>query len=531
MQDRREQDKVSRVNVLVLSLTRFGDLLQTQPVFSGLKASGCRTGLVCLENFSQAAGLLRDLDHVAPLRGARLLARLEGEDWRGGLGELDGFLADLRRDFPPDVLVNLTPSLSARLLTRLIGAPEVRGFGLDSFGFNGDSSDWAAFLQQASACRGQSPFNVVDLFRRVAGLDGPGAPLDLLRPSDGERDAARALLEEGGGVPGARGFAALQLGASEDRRRWPVASFAVLARRLWAEHGRLPVLLGSPQERPLADRFRQAAPDVPCRDLSGRTELRTLAAALSLCDLLVTNDTGTMHLAAGLGVPVAAVFLATAQPVDTGPYRPGCLCLEPDLPCHPCGFGKDCPRNEECRRVVSPEAVLACVRALLEPGMDPGAPSGVRIWRTNMGADGFLDLESLTGHGGSDRARWLAALRRVYRRFLDGEDPAVGERPLSWDDREGAHATRQSLESASGLLHLLGQQAALLPRDPRPTLKTKFLANCERLQTILAEDPRLSVLGGLWRFQSQEAARDLAFLRALIARHHQLCDAFLILFR
>ncbi len=519
------------MNVLVLSLTRFGDLLQTQPVFSGLKARGCRTGLICLENFAPAAGLLRELDHLAPLRGARLLARLEGGNWRGSLGELDGFLADLRRDFAPDVVVNLTPSLSARLLTRLLGAAEVRGFGLDSFGFNGDSSDWAAFLQQASASRGQSPFNVVDLLRRVAGLDGPGAALDLLPPSEAERDAARALLEEGGPTPGARGFAALQLGASEDRRRWPVASFAALARRLWSEHGRLPVLLGSAQERHLAERFRQAAPDLPCRDLTGRTDLRALAAALSLCDLLATNDTGTMHLAAGLGVPVVAVFLATAQPVDTGPYRPGCLCLEPDLPCHPCGFGRDCPRGEECRRSVSPEAVLACACSLLEPGTAPGAPAGARVWRTVMGADGFLDLESLTGHGNTDRVRWLAALRRVYRRFLDGEDPAAGEQPLSWDDPDGARATRAALESASGLLHLLGQQAALLPLDPRPALKTKFLANCERLQAVFAEAPRLSVLGGLWLFQSQQAARDLDGLRALIDRHRRLCDAFLILFR
>jgi ADP-heptose:LPS heptosyltransferase len=518
------------VNVLVLSLTRFGDLLQTQPVLSGLKAQGHATGLVCLENFAGAAALLRDLDQTLPLRGARFLACLERGDWRGSLKELDGFLAGVRQGFRPDLLINLTPSLSARLLVRALGAPEIRGFSVDPFGFNDDASDWAAFLQLASANRGQSPFNVVDLFRRSAGLQAAASPLDLLPPSAEDRTWARDLLRSREPQGGVRGFAALQLGASEDRRRWPVACFAELGARLWTEQGRLPVLLGSAQEQGLAARFCRAAPDLPCADLTGRTSLAQLAAVLTCCDFLVTNDTGTMHLAAGLGLPVAAIFLATAQPVDTGPYRPGCLCLEPDLDCHPCAFGQDCGRGEECRRTVSADAVLDCVRLLLEPDGPAISAPGARVWRTAFDAQGFLDLVPLTPHGDSDRARWLAVQRRSYRRFLDGLDPEPWTGPAPLRDPAAAASTCAALDKAVGLLQLLEQQLLLLERDPRPVLKAKFLTNCRLLQGILGDEPRLSVLGALWLFQSQQAARDLPGLGRLIRRYGHLARSLRSLF-
>jgi ADP-heptose:LPS heptosyltransferase len=62
------------MNLLLVNLTRFGDLLQTQPVVHGLRAQGHRVGLVCLENFAGAAALLEGVDHVAALPGSALLA-------------------------------------------------------------------------------------------------------------------------------------------------------------------------------------------------------------------------------------------------------------------------------------------------------------------------------------------------------------------------------------------------------------------------------------------------------------------------
>jgi ADP-heptose:LPS heptosyltransferase len=504
------------VNVLIINLTRFGDLIQTQPVIAGFKSRGHRVGLVCLSNFASAASLLTGVDRVFAFSGAGLLAGLD-KDWRLAVRDLDGFRQSVFDEFTPDETVNLTPSVSSRLLAYGL-TPEggrTTGFTVDEFGFNADTSSWAAFLQLAGANRGASPFNICDLFRRAAGLGREGNGLVLAEPDETALARADELLsaqaKEG------QGFVALQLGASEERRRWPVDYFRETARRLYERDGLVPVLLGSGGEARLGARFADGAP-FPLVDCMGKTSLTELAGVLSRCRVLLTNDTGTMHLAAGLGVPLCAVFLATAQPWDTGPYRAGNICLEPDMDCHPCAFGTGCPCDEGCRRAVTPEAMYACARAVME-GLDPRPVFGARIWRTRTGADGFMELQSLSGHDGSDRAVWIAMQRAHFSAFLDGRAMAA---PTGLGARLGADMRAdlsKTLTSARDMLFLLSQQGALLRVNPRPQAKTKFLASWQRVQNILSANNHLNILALLWMFESQRQGEDLASLLSVAERH------------
>jgi len=505
------------VNVLIINLTRFGDLIQTQPVISGFKSRGDRVGLVCLENFASAATLLAGVDRVFPFPGAGLLSALD-EDWRLAVREATRFKASVLAGFPPDATVNLTPSVASRLLAFDLTPPDgtTVGFSVDELGFNADTSAWAAFLQMAGANRGASPFNVCDIFRRTAGLGREGNSLCLAAPGGEALEAAGTLLSR----VRAEGYVALQMGASEDRRRWPVDRFVSAARTLWKREGLVPVLLGTKAEAPLGERFASAA-DFPLVNTIGRTSLTGLAGVLLRSRALITNDTGTMHLAAGLGVPTCAVFLATAQPWDTGPYRAGNICLEPDMACHPCEFGKACPRDEACRKSVTPEAMVGYVTALLAGG-PPEPVAGTRAWRTLTGEDGFMTLESLSGHDGTDRAAWINVQRVHFRRFLD-HDPMGGPtglgRAVGRDVREGISKT---LTNAHDMLFLLIQQGVLLTRNPRPAAKTKFLASWQRLQTILEANQHLNILGLLWMFESQRHGDDLRSLLDLAQRYREL---------
>ncbi len=553
------------MKVLVMNLTRLGDLLQSQPTVAGLKAQGHSVGLACLENFAPAASLMQGLDGVFPFPGARLLARLD-QDWRLALAAYREATERIRREFAPDLVVNLTPSEPARLMAMSLGAAELRGFALDDHGFNADSGAWAAFLQLASSSRGASPFNIVDIFRRMAGLSGApdnSGGFGLRGPTPEARSEARVrlqgLLPDGlQGAP-AQGYVALQLGASEDRRRWPVARFAQVARGL-AEAGVIPVLVGTAEEKGLGERLR-AQINAPVIDLMGQTDLPALAAVLANCRLLVTNDTGTMHLAAGLDVPCLAIFLATAQPWDTGPFLPGSICLEPDLSCHPCGFGQACSHltdgNEACRQAIAPETVLALALDMLggrataggggvDGGVDGGG--GARVWRTvinagngsgsgpGSGADGLMDLVSLSGHEREDRTRFIRIQRELYRRYLDGERfglaaaPAgpSAERasgPASGLSGEAAGPLLKALGTASEFLFLLERQGQLLGRDPMKSVKAKFLATWQRVQSSLCAEPRLTMLSALWMFETERPGLDMPEILALAARFRALIDA------
>ncbi|WP_243546701.1 glycosyltransferase family 9 protein [Pseudodesulfovibrio tunisiensis] len=510
------------MNVLIINLTRFGDLIQTQPVISGFKALGGRVGLVCLENFSGAARLLRDLDSVFSLPGARLLAALDG-DWRKAVRECTGFREALAAEFPADIVVNLTPSVSSRLLVRALApdGAELRGFSVDEFGFNADSGPWAAFLQMAGGNRGTSPFNVCDLFRRTAGLQDKGKSLRLADPDSSVMEQARELLTSGSGESG-KGFLAVQLGASEEHRRWPVAHFVRAAQLLWEEEKLVPVLLGTASETGLAHRFSEGA-TCPHIDLTGKTGLEQLGGVLRHCRVLITNDTGTMHLAAGLGVPVVAIFLATAQPWDTGPYSAGCVSLEPDVQCHPCEFGRACANDHECRHAVQPETVVGCVRQLF--GAQAGIPwTGARVWRSVVGSDGFMALESLSGHGNTGRAWWIDAQRRLYRGFLDRESLEGISLPRC-PDPDLAEFLSKNLTDAHDILFLLLQQGMVLAKNPREHAKQKFLGSWQRFQNLLESVSELKILGSLWMFESHKDGNHLVALLEMIERYRALVGA------
>lgn len=512
------------MKILVINLTRFGDLLQTQPVLSGFKAKGHEVGLVCLENFSSAGELLSGVDRIFPLPGARFLAGLN-RDWRHGFKDLWEWVESGYGGYHPDLVVNLTSSIPARLMARMARS-EQRGFCLDENGFGFHTNAWAAFLMASSRHRGASPYNLVDLFKRAAELPDDRRELSLTAPESGTAgEIVGAMRSEA--PRGARGFVALQLGASSEVRRWPTANFAAVAEKLWQEQGLCSVLLGAKSEKNLGDKFSSAC-RTPHVNLIGRTSLTELARVLAETRLLLTNDTGTMHLAAGLDVPVAAIFLATAQPWDTGPYKSGCLCMEPDLDCHPCGFSGKCPSSEICRQTVTPQSVLLYLHEFFAGGRwTPQRTEGLRAWRSAMDEQGFMDLESLSGHEAADRSLWIAMQRAIYRQFIDrGETEG-----LAW---QGAPPSKSfsagicsELKEAEKILFLMLEQARAIEQAPMAMMRKKFMSNWQRLTSRLQENQQLSVLGDLWQEQSHAVSGDAGALQALVARYRTLVSTFI----
>jgi ADP-heptose:LPS heptosyltransferase len=503
---------------LVINLTRFGDLIQTQPVLSAYKRQGDRVVVVCLEQFAKAVELLADVDRVCPLPGARLLARLDTR-WTAALETVFEFVSSESTEEGTVNVVNLTPSLSSRLLGSLYARSAQRGFGLDAYGFGLYSSPWANFLQAASKLRGCSPFNLVDVMVRVAHLPCRGDRPRLKDPDPATLAWCARLLREEAPV-GAEGFVVFQLGASQDIRRWPVEHFARLGEHLWAEHGLCPVIVGADNEKHLGERYA-ALTHASRIDLIGRTDLAQLAGVLRQARLLVTNDTGTMHMGAGLGIPIVAIFLATAQPWDTGPYLEHCVCLEPDMDCHPCSFSLTCDRDHACRKRIRPELVGELVDGFLADGMwKMEAGKGARGWRTVL-EDGMMDLVSLTGDS-SDRVSWVRIQRWYYRHFLDGEDlkPCPGVFPLSEAVRKEIMDT---LTRCRGLLHLFREQTALLVRMPSPAMHEKFMRTWQQIQTNLEQSRWVGILGLLWAYQTQDLGSDaLKELVALVDRFDAL---------
>jgi 3-deoxy-D-manno-octulosonic-acid transferase/heptosyltransferase-1 len=145
-------------------------------------------------------------------------------------------------------------------------------------------------------------------------------------------------------------------------KQWPLANFARVAHAL-AQKGASVVFTGGPDDEKPVRELWQGMPTPPqVLNLAGQTNLLELAGLFSLSDLVLTPDTGPMHLAAAVQAPLIALFGPTA-PWRTGPYGNGHVILRKELDCSPC-FKKKCA-TMECMNALSVEEVLQVAEAKL----------------------------------------------------------------------------------------------------------------------------------------------------------------------
>jgi ADP-heptose:LPS heptosyltransferase len=216
--------------------------------------------------------------------------------------------------------------------------------------------------------------HAVDRVIRVARYLGANAVeprFDLPITDEQRRWAVETLAE----VPSPR--IVLNLGARWLTKRWPPEHFAAVARRAVAEFGAGLIAIGSAEDRPLVDALlRQVAP-LPVLDLCGRTPLLQLAALTREADLVISNDTGPLHLAAAAGARVIGIYTCT-DPSLTGPYGPNAFTVKSCVWCAP-SFTRKCSRLE-CMTELTPERVWPVVRDQIERHVSDTSPKRQRVY-------------------------------------------------------------------------------------------------------------------------------------------------------
>jgi heptosyltransferase-2 len=330
---------------------------------AGVRVSGPERILVRAPNWLGDVVLslpaLRDLARSFPRARLEVLARPSVVELYGAVAEVHG--AQVARDTRADAAlvrgaydlgVLFTNSFGSALSLRLARIPERWGYATE-----GRGPLLTRRARVPAAVRGRSQVYYYRAMLAALGLRVCAEPDASLRAPAHWSEAADRLLGPGRWIglnPGAAYGAA---------KRWPAARFAaagdVLARRTGAQVA----VLGSASERGLADEVA-AAMRHPARVLAGETRLSELVGVLARLELLVTNDSGPMHVASALGTPVVAVFGPTDER-ETAPAGPGRtrIAREP-VPCAPCGL-RACPIDHACMQRVSAERVASLALELL----------------------------------------------------------------------------------------------------------------------------------------------------------------------
>jgi heptosyltransferase-2 len=195
-------------------------------------------------------------------------------------------------------------------------------------------------------------------------VDPDGGPPDFFISEEADCRAAERLAALGLGRE--RPIVALAPGAAHATKRWPVEHWVELIARITPTGADIAVL-GGPDDAEAAGEIARAAGG-SVGSLAGALGLQETGAVIRRAELLISGDTGVMHMATGVGTPVVALFGPTVRQFGFFPYRSPAEVVELDLPCRPCSAHgtRRCPLgHHHCMRQMAPDLVYAAlVRAL-----------------------------------------------------------------------------------------------------------------------------------------------------------------------
>lgn len=340
------------MKILVRATNWVGDAIMSIPALSEMRRRWPYAQLAILAR-PLIAGLYRDQN---------LCDQLIDYDTRGkhrGFGGREAMAAELRNE-KFDAAILLQNAFDAAWVAWRAGIPERVGYARDGRG---------ALLTRAVAVpkRGEVPphesYYYLELLRRAGWIDRiPNLEAISLRLSPRSLERAEGILARAGARPGALRIAVAPGATYGSAKCWPAERFAALADRLIADLNVDVILFGTAAERGVTESIAAAMRRRPIT-LAGETSIGDLPALLASCRLFIGNDSGAMHVAGAVGLPVVGIFGPT-DPNGTAPVTPKFTLVREPVFCSPC-FLRRCPIDHRCMLRVTVDAVESAARSAI----------------------------------------------------------------------------------------------------------------------------------------------------------------------
>ncbi|HMH03002.1 MAG TPA: lipopolysaccharide heptosyltransferase II [Candidatus Udaeobacter sp.] len=364
--------------ILLIKPSALGDVVHTLPVLVKLRARYPRAQidwLITPEN----AEVVR---YHPALSNVVLFARRDfskrGRRWRAFLSFFD--LLKQIRSAKYELIIDMHGQVRSAFFALISGArvrigfdrPVKRGLtvsaehalkNIPNHGWRGArEGSWIAYTHRIPIPT--LDVHAIDRYLWVApllGLDDNPPDLTIHLSPQATSKVNRLLKEQG--VPVSKPLVVLVPGTIWETKHWTIEGFAGVARQ-FLQDGFAVALAGTMRDQQRCRQIAAAAPGT-C-DLSGKTTPADLAALIRRAEVAVTNDSGSMHVAASLGKPMVSVFGPT-NPVHIGPYERPESVVRVDLPCSPCNYRRlsQCPFDHACMKQVTSAMVVERVRKIL----------------------------------------------------------------------------------------------------------------------------------------------------------------------
>ncbi|HEY4906728.1 MAG TPA: lipopolysaccharide heptosyltransferase II [Candidatus Acidoferrum sp.] len=357
------------MKILVRATNWVGDAIIALPALRAVRAK-----------FADAHIAIVARPYVADIyRGQGVCDELIAYDPRGaekGFGGREALASRLRAE-KFDAALLLQNAFDAAWLAWRAGIPERIGYARDGRGILLTKS---IAVPKAGEIPAHEQFYYLELVRRAGWVERVEGESEIsLAVSREAGDRAEQKLIAAGVRSRAESAGRLRVaigaGASYGSAKcWMPERFAEVADRLMAESDAEIVLFGTAGETAVSNAIVAGMKRKPI-DLTGKTAIAELPALLSRCQLFIGNDSGAMHVASAVGLPVVAIFGPT-DPFGTAPVTPKCTIVQERPYCSPC-FLRRCPTDHRCMTKVTAESVTTAARAWLA-GTGAGVGAEVR---------------------------------------------------------------------------------------------------------------------------------------------------------
>lgn len=376
---------------LVVQLARFGDLVQTKRLMLSLLQEPQSEVHLCIDR--SLVDLARLLYPKVHIHGIAAHAGAGGT--RGA--EIAAFNRPVFQKLQSigfSKIFNINYSGMSFAVAGLFPSERVVGYRRE----NGQrmKDEWSSILFRLAARRKVSPVNLADLWGLYA--PHPISP-DAVNPDSEIKQTGKIGVVMAG---------------RDSKRSLPPEILAPIAAAYSDKHGKAEVvLLGGKEDTTLAKAFQKATSSAlysRTLDKVGRTGWAELIDILMQCEVVLTPDTGTMHLAAHLGTKVVAFFLASAWAYETGPYGNGHTVFQSMTGCGPCLESQDCHNDLECLQFFEPRNIVP--RILGKTSKDSGGLHELKTETDPLGIYYVPKFESVEGE--SERQDMRAVLSEYF---------------------------------------------------------------------------------------------------------------------
>lgn len=392
----------NKENILLVNITRLGDMLQATPTICGMKQENPNAKITVLveKQFSEVCHFLPDIDEVVALDLGMTVRSLDRQS--DGIVDAYEYLSEVVDNLKSknfDYCLNMSSSGYTALLLKLVDVKRRGGWAADSEGFRVIETDWARLFATSVFHQNRqfNSLNLVDIFRCSADVEKHPDRLQIKILPEAKEYAESLIREHGFTNQGP--LISIQAGASQGKRQWDPKNFIRLINVLTNKYKARVILTGSKGELSIINPIIEGTDKENVLLAAGKTSIPQLAALLHLSDILITGDTGPMHISVAAGTPVVALFLASAFGFETGPYSEGNLILQPVISCGPCNPNKSCSRPD-CHFHIEPEELAELVWLRVNHDIKE-LPSSlldtekVTVYRSYFDEYGFCDLEPI----------------------------------------------------------------------------------------------------------------------------------------